>query len=94
MFLHIPDNKTVVLGGIRVIWIELIVGNGRPRHASLTGTIDDARMDLAEDFTCMVVEACRHPDASCPELNMADLLQRVGLQLDLESDQIIEFKAL
>jgi hypothetical protein len=86
MFVHIPDNKTVVLGRIGVIRIELIVRNGCPRHASLAGTIDDARMNLTEDFACMVVEACRHPDASCPELNMADLLQRVGLQLDLEPD--------
>ena len=92
--MHSWYDKTLIFRRVRVIWIKLIIWNCSPRHAPGSSAVDNARMNFAECVADMVMEPCRDVDSSCPELDVANILEGIGGQLDMEPDQVIEFKTL
>ena len=72
VFVHIPHNDAIILGRIRVRRAEVLIGDGCPAHTTFTGTIDDARMNLAKAGLDVVMESRTDVDASRPHLYVAD----------------------
>ena len=92
--MHIPDNDALVLRRIRIGWVEFLIGDGCPTHATLAGTIDDACVNLAEAGLDVVVESRADVDTSRPHLNVTDDVVRVARSADVEANEVVEFEIL
>ena len=72
VLVHIPHNDAIIMGRIRVCRVEVLIGDSCPAHTTFTGTIDDARMNLAKAGLDVVMESRTDVDASRPHLYVTD----------------------
>ena len=94
VLVHIPHNDAIILGRIRIGWIEVLIGDSRPAHTAFAGTVDDACVDLAEAGFDVVVEPRADVDTSRPHLNVADDIVRVVRRANVESNEVVELETL
>lgn len=94
VLMHIPNNEAIVLGRIRIGWVEVLIGDSCPVHAAVAGTVDDACVNFAEAGLDVVVESRADVDASRPHLNVTDDIVRVARCADVEANEVVEFETL
>ncbi len=94
MLVHIGHNDAVILTRVRIVGIEFIIGDCSPGHTTLACSIYNARVNLATEVTGVVVEPGGDTNTCCPQLDVANMLQSIVGQLDLEANEIIELEIL
>jgi len=94
VLVHVPYNDAIILGRIRIGRIEVFVRDRCPAHTAFTGTVDDARVNLAETGLDVVVESRADVNTGRPHLNMTYHVVRVVRCANVEADEVVELEAL
>ena len=74
--------------------VEVLNGDGCLTHPTLTGTVDDACVNLAEAGLDVVVESRADADISRPHWKVTGDVVLVARIADVEANEVVEFEIL